>query len=50
MQEKSVVEKYWDAIRKLSGNTTEWKDLPRDAQQMIMSSINMLITVVDRVK
>jgi len=50
MKEKSDVERYWDAVRKLSGNTTEWKDLPRDTQQMIISSINMLITVLGRVK
>jgi len=50
MKEKSDVEKYWDAIRKVSGNTSEWKDLPRDIQNMVISSINILITVIERVK
>jgi hypothetical protein len=41
----NVIE-YWNAIKAKSGDSRHWNDLDLGAQQMIIQSINLLLTVL----
>lgn len=43
----SDVEKYWDAIRKHTGDTRSWNELHPNLQVMVIQSINMLLQVIN---
>jgi hypothetical protein len=46
----SDVERYWDAIRKHTGDTRTWHNLHPQEQQMIMQSINLMMMVISNAK
>jgi hypothetical protein len=45
---KSEVETYWETIAKAFGDNRTWYDLKPQEQQLVMQSINQMLTVLYR--
>lgn len=47
MQNKSVVEIYWERIVTVTGEGKPWNELTTNQQNAVVHSINLIITVLE---